>query len=70
MSDFWKIILFDMLFCFVFVSNIFNCLDNLKIKYEKRTKWIIIGYVLGAVIPLHFFWFVHYIYYLKLYAPL
>ena len=63
MQDFWKILLFDIFFCFVFVLNIFNCLDQIGVKYLKRTKRIILCYAALGVILLHAFWLGHLLYY-------
>jgi len=63
MHDFWKILLFDMFFCFVFVLNIFHCLDQIGVKYLKRTKRIILCYAVIGVIPLHAWWAIHLLYF-------
>jgi hypothetical protein len=59
----WFIILFDILFCFGFVLNIFYCLDNIGIKYEKKTKRIILCHLIPGVVLIQFFWFMHSFYF-------
>ncbi len=62
-NSFYFIVFIDVLFCSVIVLKTFCCLDRLGIKYEKKTKGIILWYAILLTIIIQCFWFLHSFYF-------